>query len=356
MLKRVKTRMMKTVMTPRREFDLIKWIKERVPVLPASAAVGIGDDCAVLPTSPQSDLLVTSDMMVENVDFRRTWIPPRFLGVKSLAVGVSDLAAMGAKPQACLLALALPPDCTETYFEGLMTGFLEGSARWRVPLVGGDISQSPLISLTVTAFGTAPSGSAVRRCRARPGDVVGVIGGLGLSRLGLQLLQAEDPALADEIASLEELEVWARTRDRFLALQAHLLPRPLLAEGIWLREQNVVHAMIDVSDGLASDLSHILEESGVAVDLDGSSLDWLATTEGGARSRGTVLDGGEDYALLFTMSPEQYDRVVRTYPSDFPPFVQIGKIIPGPPSIHICTGDGRERYVPMGFEHFQDLP
>ncbi|RPJ86678.1 MAG: thiamine-phosphate kinase, partial [Acidobacteria bacterium] len=258
-------------MPSRTEFELISRIRGRKPPNNSAVRLGIGDDCAILSTLPGNELTVTTDMLIEDVDFRKAWMAPAFLGWKSLAVSLSDIAAMGATPTACLLALALPPELTGRYFDQLIDGFLDACDFWAVPLAGGDISSSEKVCLTVTAFGTVPKGKALRRSGARPGDLVAVMGELGLSRRGLQILEEEQPAIA-ELASSEELEEWAQTPERARALRAHLLPRPLVAEAIWLGENGLAHSMIDVSDGLLADLQHILEESGVAAEIDADSL------------------------------------------------------------------------------------
>jgi len=339
-------------MPGRTEFELISRIRRRKPPYSPDVKLGIGDDCALLGTSSGSDLAVTTDMLIEDVDFRRAWMPPAFLGWKSLAVSLSDIAAMGATPTACLLALALPPDLTGRYFDHLIDGFLDACDFWSVPLAGGDMSSSSEVCVTVTAFGTVPKGKAVCRSGARPGDLIAVIGELGLSRRGLQILEEEQPALGEEV-SREDLEQWAQTPDRARALRAHLLPRPHVSEAIWIAENDLAHSMIDVSDGLLADLQHILEESGVAAEIETESLTPLQSIVGPPLDLDSVLNGGEDYCLLLTMSAEQYESVRANHASDFPSFFSIGRILQGPPSISVLEGGIRREQQIKGFEHFQ---
>ncbi|MFB3902945.1 MAG: thiamine-phosphate kinase [Acidobacteriota bacterium] len=340
-------------MARRGELELISRIRNRKPPDSSAVRLGIGDDCALLSTTSGSEMAVTTDMLVEDVDFRRAWMPPAFLGWKSLAVSLSDVAAMGATPTACLLALALPPELTGRYFDDFVEGFVQACDFWAVPLAGGDISSSSKVCITVTAFGTTRKGKAVCRSGARPGDLVAVLGELGLSRRGLQILEEEQPAIAGQVCSGEDLEKWAQTPDRARALRAHLLPMPHVAEAIWLGENGLAHSMIDVSDGLLADLQHILEESGVAAEIDVDSLQPFQLTVKPHLDLDLVLNGGEDYCLLLTLSPEQFAGVRKKRAPDFPNILAIGRILEGPPSISLLEG-GTRRYPQIkGFEHFR---
>jgi thiamine-monophosphate kinase len=338
-------------MTRRGEFDLIRRIRSRRPPESPVLRLGIGDDCAILSPAPGDELTVTTDMLVEDVDFRREWMPACLLGRKSLAVSLSDVAAMGAIPTACLLALALPSDLTGPYFDDLIDGFLDACDFWSVPLAGGDISSGAKLCLTVTAFGTAPKGQTLRRSGARPGDVIAVIGELGLSRRGLQILEKEKPPKGD--LSYGDLSKWAQTQDRERALRAHLLPTPHLKEAVWLAENRLAHSMIDVSDGLLADLQHILEESGVAAEIDANALLPLQSTVSPPLDLDLVLNGGEDYCLLLTLSPEQFAQVRANRAPDFPGFFSIGRILQGSPSISLIEGGIRRNQQITGFNHFQ---
>lgn len=338
-------------MGTRGEFDLIAWIRGRQEAAPDLVSCGIGDDCSVLKIPAGQEAVITTDMLVESIDFRRDWTPPEFLGLKSLAVSLSDLAAMGASPIACLLSLALPSELTGSFFERLMDGFLDGCRRWKAPLVGGDLSGSPVVSVTVSAVGSVPDGQAVLRSGAKAGDSVVVFGELGLSRQGLEILQRELPGLADRIATPAALEQWAGTPQRHAALKAHLLPEPLLDCGRWLRETGAVTAMIDVSDGLAADLRHLLEASQTAAEIDVEKVG--IGLKGPRPDTQTALNGGEDYALLATVASERLEGLLNEYPSGLPPARVLGRIVAGPPAVYLLEAGARREFSPQGFEHFK---
>jgi thiamine-monophosphate kinase len=337
-------------MSSRGEFDLIEWIKQRAGPLPGVVSTGIGDDCAVLRPLPGTEVVITTDQLMQEVDFRLEWMPGRFLGRKSLAVCLSDLAAMGARPEACLLALALPADLTGRYFEQLLEGFLEGCALWRTPLIGGDLSAADRVSVTVTAIGSVPNGKAIHRQGAQPGDGIVLIGDIGLAAAGLELLQTEKPQLAERTNSLEELEGWAQTSERFCRLRAQLLPEPLLEAGIWIREHGIASAMIDISDGLVADLRHILTASQVAAELD-SRL--LTESLKESVSMQAALQGGEDYALLMTVPAARLDDLLTSYPKHFAIVRRLGRIISGSTEIFLLNEGRRLKLKSEGFEHFR---
>ena len=333
------------------EFDLIRWIRQRAQDFPPSLLRQLGDDCAVFESEPGRKWAVTTDVLVEGVHFRREWISPYFLGRKALAVNISDLAAMGARPYACLLSLALPKPLVDRYFRSFMKGFLEAGARWNSPLIGGDLAEGPLLHVGVTAWGSLNGGVVPGRSLGRAGDAVVVVGELGLSRSGLQILREEDPQELAEVQDQESLARWAADPFRFRCLKAHLLPEPEIEVGIWLRENGFVNAMIDVSDGLAADLSHIADESSLAAEIN---LDQLSGCEApsGALNRRFELEGGEDYALLFTCSQHQLEDLRAQYLEHFPPFRVIGNLVDQPAGLFLLQDGQRRRYRPKGFDHF----
>jgi thiamine-monophosphate kinase len=252
--------------------------------------LGIGDDCAVLRPRRGEDLVVTTDLSLENVHFRRDWHPPESVGHRCLARGLSDLAAMGARPEAAFLSLALPEELTGSWLVGFLDGWMALAERHRVPLAGGDMAKSPpgmhrggggLVVADIVLVGSVPKGKALLRSGARAGDGIYVTGALGGS--------------AAELHALERRPRDFRTRDK--AEHPHLYPEPRLAAGRKLLRSSLATAAIDVSDGLSTDLSHLCEESGVAAEIDAEALpvDARATLE-------QALHGGEDYELLFTAS------------------------------------------------------
>lgn len=271
------------------EFGFIDRIARLFEGIPDNGFEGIGDDCAVLPVGKGESLVFTTDMLAEDVHFLRRATSARELGAKSLAVNLSDVAAMGARPVATLLSLSLPAGTTGSWAEEFMEGYRELSARFGVPLVGGDTTRSETgITIGVTAVGRAPDTHIKRRSAALPGDIVFAGGMLGASGTGLKDLLAgryDTPAAA-----------------------IHRNPLPQVEEGIWLGTRPEVHAMMDLSDGLASDIRHILDRSGVGAEIDTGRI---PVAEGSDLR--TAACGGEDYKLLFTAAASAAD----TLASDF---------------------------------------
>ena len=235
------------------EFGFIDRIKDLFATLPDNGFEGIGDDCAILPVGGGESLVFTTDMLAEGVHFLRAATSSRELGRKSLAVNLSDVASMGARPVATLLSLSLPDDATGTWAEEFMQGYRELSQEFGVTLAGGDTTRSAAgITINVTAIGRAADTHIKRRSGARPGDVIFTAGALGASGTGLRDILAgryDTPAAA-----------------------VHRNPRPQVAEGVWLGQRHEVHAMMDISDGLASDIRHIMERSGVGAAIDTTSF------------------------------------------------------------------------------------
>lgn len=334
------------------EFDLIAWIRRQADCLPPSLLKSIGDDAAVFDPGPSRAVVVTTDMLLEDVHFRRRWTSSCFLGRKSLAVNVSDLAAMGARPYACLLALALPPELTGDYFCGFVRGFLEEARQWNMCLAGGDLSRNSLVLVTVTAWGYVETGPPLYRSAAQEGDWIVVVGELGFSRRGLGILSQEDPDLG-RIESEEALYTWAGDAFRYRCLKAHLLPTPLADVGLWLQQNGLANAMIDVSDGLVSDLSQVARESGLAAQLETERIPLPRGAEDQDRALDSALHGGEDYALLFTASHPQLARLQRSYPSTFPSCNVIGRMIEGEPAVYLIRRGESQKCEPKGFDHFR---
>ena len=228
------------------EFGFIDSIRRLFAELPDNGFEGIGDDCAVLPLGDGTSQLFTADLLTEGVHFLRAATTARELGRKSLAVNLSDIAAMGARPVATLLSLALPADAEDAWTAEFMEGYRELSARYGAALVGGDTTRSAGgITINVTAIGRAPDAHVKRRDAAREGDVVFVAGELGASGAGLR-------------------DILAGRYDTPLAA-VHRNPEPQVGEGAWLGARSEVHAMMDLSDGLASDLGHILDRSSAGI-------------------------------------------------------------------------------------------
>ncbi len=299
-------------------------------------AVGVGDDAAVLRVPPGHELVATMDTLVEGVHFL-PGTDASELGHKALAVSLSDLAAMGAEPAWTTLALTLPRADAE-WLEAFCDGFFGLAAEHGVELVGGDTTRGPL-ALTVQAEGLVPAGTALRRGGARPGDALFVTGTLGDAGLGLELAQGT-LAVADPHAT------YLRARFR--------RPRPRVREGRLLR--GLARAAIDVSDGLAADLGHILEASRVAATVELARLPVSAALRAGAgddaRARRYALGAGEDYELCFSVDPAAEPRLREAFAGLDCGLTRIGAVEPGS-GLRIVDPDGRDVALDItGYRHF----
>lgn len=260
------------------ERSLIRRIRQLAATsLNQAVKKGIGDDCAVLRLKPDFELLVTTDLCFENVHFRRAWHPAQTVGHRCLTRGLSDIAAMGGEPLACFLSLGLPADLPETWVNGFLRGLLGLARRHKVQLAGGDVSSAPQITADIIVTGRVPSGTAILRSGARPGDRIYVTGALGGSAGTLKQL-VSGKAIKPTKSS------------------PHFYPTPRLEVGYWLRKNRLATAMIDISDGVSVDLRHICDESGVAAIVISNKI---PVAKGADLER--ALHGGEDYELLFTV-------------------------------------------------------
>jgi thiamine-monophosphate kinase len=295
----------------------------------SSIVKGIGDDCAVLRVPPGHELLVTTDFTIEKVHFRRDWHRPDVVGRRCLARGLSDIAAMGGEPRAAFLSLALASDVPQKWVDRFFTGLLGLANECKVPLAGGDTAESPVgIQADIVVVGSVPKGKAVLRSGARVGDQIYVTGELGGSAAALAHLAA------------------GRTMGPESA--AHFRPKPRLAVGEWLRRQGVPSAMIDVSDGLSTDLAHICDESHVGAEIEAEAIPRARVTQ---KEQPVALDlalhGGEDYELLFTSSKNVPARVAGVR------VTRIGRIMEER-KMRVLDADGRaQKLEAQGWEHFR---
>jgi thiamine-monophosphate kinase len=302
------------------EFELIARITEGLPV-GDDVVLSVGDDAAVL--RPAGDTVVTTDILVENVHFKRQWSPARSVGRKAVAVNVSDVEAMGARPSAIVVALAVPRDLDHAWVEEFEAGVKECGAAG-VSLVGGDLSSSAHIVACVTAIGDLEGRAPVTRAGAREGDVVAVCGRLGWSGGGLVVLQRGFGSPKDLVAE-------------------HLTPTVPYGQGVIASDLGAT-AMLDVSDGLLADLGHVCERSGVGIDVDTSLVeipDAVARVAAatGKSALGLVLTGGEDHALAATFP----------HTASLPEgWVRIGTVAAG----DRVTVDGRRWEGAAGWDHF----
>jgi thiamine-monophosphate kinase len=324
------------------ELALIERIRSRAKRTRAAELVlGIGDDCAILQPRPSEAIAVTTDLSVAGRHFLLDWHPPEVVGHRTLARGLSDLAAMGARPLAAFLSLALPGDLVRgraAWVDRFLDGFLALARMHRTPLAGGDLAESPLALADIVLVGAVPAGGALLRSGARLGDQIYVTGELGGAAAGLAKLGA---LAARRPKHGKMLSIPARLQ---ADLAAHFYPQPRIAQGLWLR--NRATAAIDLSDGLSIDLAHLCAESGVAAAVDAASL---------PLHRGATLDqalfGGEDYELLFTARTGT--RIPRSIAGV--PVTRIGQIAKrrsGEPAVVLKTGARSVALEPRGWQHF----
>ncbi len=319
------------------EFAFIERIRELVGAAP-ELALGIGDDCAAGRVPPGHLLLTTTDLLIEDVHFRRAWSDLHALGRKSVSVNVSDVAAMGGRPTALFLAVGIPDDLSLEELDRFTAGVLAACADYGAVLAGGDTCRSPRgLFISVTAEGTVAEEHLVTRAGARPGDLLWVSGTLGDSALALRELSAGGTPPA---------AVAARHHD----------PRARVALGRALGEGGLAHAMIDVSDGLLADLGHILDSSRVGAVVESARLSLSPAFGAALRDDESLVDlalaGGEDYELLFA-SPPQAAAAVRSLATAEVPLTQIGRIEPQNAGLRVLDAGGRERPCPRpGFNHF----
>ena len=308
----------------------------------AGVRVGIGDDCAVLEPGAGAALLATTDLLLEDIHFRRRWATPADIGWKALAVNLSDIAAMGGRPRWALVALACPEGTAAAEIVQFYEGALALARAHGVAIVGGDTTASPdgwLVNVTLLGEAVTPR----LRSTARPGDVVAVTGALGRAAAGLAVLERERPLHGVSAADVAQVS------------DAHRRPQPRVREGQWLAATGGVTAMMDLSDGLGIDLPRLLAESrtGARVDVERIPMD------GATRAVAAALDadplawatgGGEDYELLLTCEPAAFERLQQGLGEDGVQLTRIGDVT-ATPDVR-WTSRGRDVPVARGFEHF----
>ena len=299
---------------------------------------------------------MTTDLSIDGRHFQLDWHPPESVGHRALARGLSDLAAMGARPLAAFLSLGLPRRLTaasgrenarsHTWVARFYDGLLALAEAHKTPLAGGDLAESPVALADIVLTGAVPRGKALLRSGARVGDLIYVTGALGGAAAGLdwlsQLAEASGPARG-RVARQKPLRIPDELASQ---LGAHLYPQPRVAQGLWLRRHGLASAAIDISDGLSTDLAHLCEESGVAAEVDAA----LLPVHAGA-SQAQALHGGEDYELLFAAPPEA--RLQREIAGVS--VTRIGRMVrrrAGRAQITLISGHGRVPLEAHGWEHF----
>src|SRR6266850_2603553 len=335
------------------EFEFIKKIREQADQRGASPGLlrGIGDDAAVLKSFTGTDVVVSTDLLVEGIDFRRGTTRPNQLGHKALAVSLSDIAAMGARPRWALVSIGVPNSIWDSgFFDQFYEGFFQLADRFSVKLIGGDLSRTPeKIVVNSIAIGECLLEREVFRSGANPGDQIYVTGFLGDAAAGLRLIErgarlhVENSATADT-NSVDNL------------LLRHLQPEPRVGWGLMLGDHQLATAMIDISDGLSSDLDNLCDESkvGAIVDASGIPIDKLVIEICGRRALDPLmlaLHGGEDFELLFTVKPQNLSKLPKRV--DGIPITRIGEIKEATHGVQIAEGSKVWKLEPGGWEHFK---
>ena len=369
---------------PLKEKPLLQRIRRAAARRRPGIGLGIGDDCAVLRLPRGHEALITTDFSLEGVHFRRDWHPAGSIGHRCLTRGLSDIAAMGGIPQAAFLSLALPADLPQKWVDQFISGLLKLADRYSVLLAGGDTAQSPQgIMADIVVLGSVPAGQAILRSGAKPGDLIYVTGNLGSSH-----------------EALTQLRNGQKLQPR--SHHKHFYPEPRIAIGQFLREKKFASAMIDISDGLSTDLAHICEESGVGALLSTDALatlvdhdaeEHVSSSGRHARlvsgcdfsrpepdqadtSRNTRLVSGHDFSRTEKRSPttralapaaldsalhggDEYELVFtaprdRRIPNNIAgiPITRIGEIVRGK-NMKLVTNGKSKLLKPAGWEHFR---
>lgn len=333
------------------EFDFIKRIRTRARAHGPSAQVlrGIGDDAAVIQPSAGREIVISVDLLIEDIDFIRDSTPPHLLGHKALAVSLSDIAAMGAQPRWALISLGVTEDVWDTNFgDQLYEGIFKLADRYQVKLIGGDTSRSPAkIVLDSIMIGECAQGRAVSRVGARQGDLIFVTGTLGGAAAGLRLLKKgarlATPTNDDEAQAIEKV------------LLRQISPEPRVGWGLVIGEEGLASAMIDLSDGLSSDLHHLCDENNVGALVEAAKIpiDQTVAELCGRRALDPLLlalHGGEDFELLFTVSPKNVSRLPKKV--DGVAITCIGTVEAATKGVRIAEGARIWELEPQGFQHF----
>lgn len=357
----------------RRETEFVHWLRTQPRSKARGLILGIGDDAAIVRLSPRYQLILKADMSIEDVHFARRLHPPRSVGHRALARSLSDVAAVGGTPRFALVSLALSRETSRVWIEELYAGMLALGKQFGVVLVGGDtavLRGGTVVDVTVA--GEVRRGKALLRSGAEPGDRIFVSGRLGLSALGLRFLQSSPglrllrrstppvrPKLSWDVRPIDIREE---------AIRAHLFPEPRFALGHFLSETHLASALIDVSDGLSTDLDHLCKASGVGARVSANRIPAPKLPDSWSQVRRSTepiprpipdrsrmelaLHGGEDYELLFTVPPRKAAKIPPRYRGV--PLQCIGEICRSK-ELLLIRPDGKETVLrPSGYDHFRE--
>lgn len=325
------------------EFGFIKRFANNFDNLIEKGEMGIGDDCAILPLNETDVYVVTTDLLIEDIHFLKEKITPEELGHKSLAVSLSDIAAMGAEPKFSFLSLGVPKETSVEYLDAFMKGYQVLSEKYNTPLMGGDTTKSSdKLMINVVVVGQSKKSEVRLRSMAKKGDLICVSGNLGDSAGGLTVL-------------LNHLKL---NKECEFLVKKHHQPEPRIREGIWLANQKSVHAMMDISDGISSDLMHILNASEKSAKVDLQKLPISSTLSCVAKKYAwneieLASSGGEDYELLFTVDKKDINRLKKEYKTQFQEEISvIGEIDQGQIEINWFKNNEKTSINEGGFNHF----
>ncbi len=356
------------------ERALIDRIRARVPAAPNWVCVGIGDDAAVLAPDRNAFDVVTTDALVEGVHFDRRFVPARAIGHRGLAANLSDLAAMGARPRAALLSLALPDGLPIRDFDEILDGLLALASRYEVALVGGNIARSPgPLVVDITALGSAQRRRIMRRAGARPGDAIYVSGEIGAAAAGFEWCHAhagDALKMRDSAFLSADLSAGSHVDAMRAAAARFLYPDPRMRLGWVLARTRAATSCVDLSDGLADGVHQLAAASGVGAVIDAETVPVAAAVADWFRRSGrdplvAAITGGDDYEILFT-APGRRRRLIETVVRQVGrprggadangvgarlPLTRIGVITRAPRVV--LRRDGGDEALPRGFTHFR---
>jgi thiamine-monophosphate kinase len=314
--------------------------------------LGIGDDAAVARPDGRTEWVLSCDAFLEGVHFFAARHPADSVGFKSLVRAASDLAAMGARPKSFLLTLALPSSRTGKWLDEFLQGMGRAARLLGVRLAGGDTTKNPTVSISITVVGEVGRGRAVTRSGARPGDILYVSGRLGSAQLGLELVKNAAPQILK-----------GALKSQFRVLQPHLYPKIRIELGAWLSERRIASAMMDLSDGLSTDLPRLCAASGVGARLWAERIPRVQLSRGSSRNQNArhpaklkldplqmALHGGEDYELLFTV-PRRLVKRLQKAPG-FSEITAIGQIERGNQIMLVGADGTAARLVSSGWDPF----
>jgi thiamine-monophosphate kinase len=360
------------------EQELVARVRQKLQPAPPWMLVGIGDDAAVVEPVRNELEVLTVDAIVEGVHFDRRFTPPDAIGHRALAVNLSDLAAMGATPRLALLSFALPPTLKCDDFDAMVDGLTALAATHRIHVAGGNLTRSPgPLVMDITAIGSAKRRSVLTRSGARPGDAIYVTGTIGSALAGLQCLQATvrlppsaslaeafgvggKPDSSEECVSRTIDESTGVSGSSRTAIDRYLYPEPRVRTGVLLGRNRAATACMDLSDGLADAVRQIAEASGVGATIDPAAVPIEPAARTWFESRGAdplteALGGGDDYELVFTVSPKLRGRLRAVARHGGVPLTRIGSCTPEP-GVRLrgeIAGLAVNRPLPRGFSHFR---